>query len=50
VRATSDVLLGCIAQVKVGGKVIKVEATRDEYLRTYGHLLNGGDKDQQAGN
>lgn len=49
-RATSDVILGCIAQVKIGGKVVKVEATRDEYLKSHGHLLSGDEKDQQAKN
>jgi len=44
------VILGCVVQVKVGDKVVKTEATRDEYMRKYGSLFGGDEGDKQAKN
>ena len=35
-------MIGCIARIKVGGRVVKTEASSADVLRKYGDAFEGG--------
>ena len=42
-KRSRDTILGCVAQIKVGGKVVKTEASSPDILRDYANELSQTD-------